>query len=94
MFLILLKYKKPLEIVNEHLKDHRAFLQQGYDKNFFIVSGPKKSREGGVILSQLKDKNELMSILDQDPFNIYDIADYEISEFDPVKFHPDFSCFI
>ena len=55
MFIILLTYKKSLDIVEKYIEDHAAFLDQGYHKNYFIVSGRKNPRTGGIIISQLKD---------------------------------------
>ncbi|MDX1902371.1 MAG: YciI family protein [Gammaproteobacteria bacterium] len=94
MFVILITYKKPLEIVDEYLADHTEFLQKGYEQNYFIVSGRKNPRTGGVIISQLKNRNKLEDILKHDPFYTHEIADYEIIEFIPGKNHPDFSPFI
>ena len=94
MYLILLTYRKPLEVINKHLKAHRNFLDEGYKNNFFVVSGPKIPRIGGIILSQLKSRTQLKQILRQDPFAIYKVADYEIIEFEPTKYHPDFLPFV
>ena len=94
MFVVLLTYKKPLALVDECLSAHAAFLDNGYQKNYFIVSGKKVPRTGGVIFSQLKDRSQLESIMKQDPFHINEVADYEIIEFIPGKHHPNFSLFI
>jgi uncharacterized protein YciI len=90
----MLTYKKPIEIIDKYLNEHRAFLEEGYNKNYFIVSGPQNPRTGGVIISQLKDRVQLENILKDDPFAIHDAADYEIIEFSPVKFHKNFSTFV
>ena len=34
------------------------------------------------------------SILKRDPFHVHEIADYEIIEFNPTKYHADFAFFI
>lgn len=94
MFIVHVNYKKPIEIVEEYLVKHRAFLEEGYKENYFIASGPRNPRTGGIIISQLKNRKQLEEILQKDPFYIEKIADYEIMEFTPVKYHPDFSCFI
>ena len=94
MFLITLNYKQPLEIVDQFLAEHRQFLEQGYAKNQFIVSGPKNPRVGGIILSQLTDREELMKVIKQDPFYINDVADFDVTEFVPIKYHQHFSQFI
>jgi uncharacterized protein YciI len=94
MFIVMLTYKQPLEVVDTFLSEHREFLEAGYKKNYFIASGPKNPRNGGVILSQLRDRHQLESILKADPFYIHGVAEYEFIEFTPVKYHDDFSCFI
>ena len=88
MFVILTNYIKPLAEVDSFIKVHRDYLENGYQKNYFLASGPKEPRTGGVILSQLKDKKVLESFLFHDPFYLNGIVDYEIVEFLPVKFHP------
>jgi len=94
MFIIELTYKKSLEHVEKYLDEHRKFLDGGYRDNYFIVSGPKNPRTGGIIISQLKNQAQLESLLKQDPFYIHDVADYKIIEFNPIKYHPEFTSFV
>jgi uncharacterized protein YciI len=91
MFIIILKYKKPLEIVDKYVCEHRAFLDKCYENQFLIASGPQIPRTGGVLISQLKDRIQLENILHGDPFYINEVADYEILEFTPTKYHPEFA---
>lgn len=94
MFIVEIVYKKPLGFIDQCLAEHRAFLEEGYKKNYFVASGPKNPRTGGIIISQLKNREQLENILKQDPFCLHDAADYNITEFDPVKYHVDFASFI
>lgn len=94
MFVIDIIYKKPLDQIDQHLVAHRAFLEEGYKKDYFIASGPKNPREGGIIISQLKDRAQLETILKDDPFLLHDLAEYKIIEFNPVKYHTNFTTFI
>lgn len=94
MFVVLLTYKKPLDVVEEYLAAHREFLDEGYSNDFFVVSGPQNPRIGGIIISQLTDHDQLTKILKDDPFNMHHVADYEIIEFNPVKRHPNFASFV
>lgn len=94
MFIVMLTYKKPIEIVEKYLAEHRSFLETGYKNNYFVVSGPKNPRTGGIIISNLADEQQLKSILKQDPFSIHEVADYEFIEFTPVKYHVNFAPFI
>ena len=83
MFIIDLTYKVALEKVDQHLAAHVDYLKQQYAKKVFIASGRKVPRTGGIIFSQLDSKEELLKILDQDPFKVHDLADYQITEFIP-----------
>lgn len=94
MFVIKLTYKKPLQIVDQHLIEHRNYLEEGYKNDFFVVSGPQNPRTGGIIISQLENRVQLEEILQQDPFIRENIAEYELIEFSPVKYHAKFVSFI
>lgn len=94
MFIIELTYKRPIEEIDQHLTAHRSFLEDGYQKNYFVASGPQQPRTGGIIISQLKNRSQLESILKQDPFQIHNLAEYKIIEFEPVKYHTNFASFI
>jgi uncharacterized protein YciI len=85
MYIIDLTYKVPLEEVEKYLKDHVEFLDQQYEKGYFLASGRKIPRTGGVILSNMSDKSKLLTVLEQDPFHLHNIAEYEIIEFVPSK---------
>jgi uncharacterized protein YciI len=87
MFVILVSYKKPISEVDKYLKEHREFLDQCYSRNQFLASGPQLPRNGGVIVSHLKSRRDLEDLLAQDPFAQHAIADYQIIEFDPIKYH-------
>ncbi len=83
MFIISLNYKAKLEEVDTHLDAHVAYLKHEYANGHFIASGRKIPRTGGVILSNIKTKNELEVVLAKDPFYQAGIAEYEITEFIP-----------
>ena len=83
MFIISLTYKVQLEKVEQYLDGHRAFLKKYYDNGFFVMSGAKVPRKGGVIIASVSNKTILESLLQEDPFSINGISDYEIIEFKP-----------
>jgi len=89
MFVVNLTYIKPLEESERHLEAHRDFLSRQYAEGIFLASGPKKPRDGGVILaSGTISRNELETILNLDPFRQYGLATYDVIEFTPVKSAP------
>ena len=92
MFIANLKYKKSIEEVNKVLEAHLEYLDKYFEKGKFICTGKKSFPElGGVILFDSNNLEEAKKILYEDPFYIEEIADYEIIEFQPVKFSQNLS---
>ncbi|OAI48250.1 GTP cyclohydrolase [Gammaproteobacteria bacterium SCGC AG-212-F23] len=94
MFIIQLDYTKPLEVVDQYLQEHRDYLETCYQKNHLVVSGPRNPRTGGIIISQLKDREKVDALIKADPFYINDIAEFSVIEFSPVKYHKNFVEFV
>ena len=86
MFIAILTYKKPLSEVDRFLAAHREYLSKHYAVGDFIASGPQTPRVGGVIMMKAESRMAVDAIIEQDPFNINGIADYQIVEFTPTKF--------
>jgi len=92
MFIANLKYKKSIEEVNKVLEAHLEYLDKYFEKGKFICTGKKSFPElGGVILFISNNLEEAKKILYEDPFYVEEIADYEIIEFQPVKFSQNLS---
>ena len=92
MFIANLKYKKSMEEVNKVLQAHLEYLDKYFEKEKCICTGKKSFPElGGVILFNSNNLEEAKKILYEDPFYVEEIADYEIIEFQPVKFSQNFS---
>lgn len=85
MYLVLMNYVKPLEVIDELLPAHRAFLEANYRAGLFLVSGPREPRNGGIILAQAGSRADLAALLDQDPFVQQGAATYEIIEFKATR---------
>ncbi|UUV17822.1 YciI family protein [Fusobacteria bacterium ZRK30] len=81
MLIVNLTYKKSFEEVGKYLEEHMEFVKNEFSKGSFIASGKKVPRDGGIILSKIKDIKKLEKILNEDPFIINDVAKYEITEF-------------
>lgn len=88
MFVVSLTYKKPIAEVELHLAAHIAYLEQYYAAGTFVASGRKVPRTGGVILAKAESRAALEAILQQDPFSIAEVADFEVIEFVPTKTAP------
>lgn len=83
-YLVELTYTAPLEKIDAALEGHRAFLHEGYARGWFLMSGPKNPRAGGVIVARAPSAGDLQALLDRDPFRNQSLADYRLVEFSPV----------
>ena len=84
MLIIELIYQKPLSEIEKQISAHRAWLDQYYEKGLLIASGPKNPRDGGIIIA-LTDKETATKLIAEDPFYKHGLAQYTITEFEPVK---------
>ena len=89
MFIINLHYIVPLEDLDKHMGEHVKFLKAYYKKNVFVASGRKVPRTGGIILALVKSKEELETIVREDPFYIHKLAEFTITEFLTSQYHPE-----
>lgn len=94
MFVIILHYVAPIQKIDDLVPMHREFLEKYYQLNKFICSGARVPRKGGVILCNATDSKEVSALIAEDPFYISDLAKYEIIEFTPSKYAPDFESFV
>lgn len=81
MFLIELIYKADLAKIDARMKAHVQFLNKHYASGHFLVSGRKIPRDGGVILAVGSSRDEIESIMREDPFCKHGLADVRIVEF-------------
>lgn len=92
-FIINLNYLVPFERVAEVVTEHRKFLDEGYSRGWFLASGPRNPKTGGLIIARAPSIDELRGFLANDPFQSNGIAEYVYTEFEPVKRHGDFGAF-
>ncbi len=90
MFIISLQYIVPLEKLDEHMTEHVKFLSNYYKQNVFLTSGRKVPRTGGIIVALAKSKEEIESIMQEDPFCIHGLAEFTVTEFLTSQMHPAF----
>lgn len=88
-FLVEITYTADLSKIDEVLTDHRAFLQNGYDKGMLLCSGPMNPRTGGILIARAESDIDIKEFLSHDPYNINNLVEYRIVEFNPVK-HQEF----
>jgi uncharacterized protein YciI len=81
MFVIELIYKADLAEIDRHMAAHMKFLRKYYAAGNFLLSGRKIPRDGGIIIAAGKSRQEIESIVAEDPFVARGLAESRIIEF-------------
>ena len=81
MFVIELVYKTELTKIDAHMAAHVKFLKKYYASGHFLISGRKIPRDGGIILAVGKSRQEIETIVREDPFHAHGLAEFRIIEF-------------
>jgi uncharacterized protein YciI len=81
MFVIELVYTSALTKIDAHMAAHVKFLKKYYASGHFVMSGRKIPRDGGIILAVGKSREEIETIVREDPFHTYGLAEFRIIEF-------------
>jgi uncharacterized protein YciI len=81
MFVIELVYKTELTKIDAHMAAHVKFLKKYYASGHFVISGRKIPRDGGIILAVGKSRQEIDTIVREDPFHAHGLAEFRIIEF-------------
>jgi len=82
MFLIISNYVVPTTQVDPHRAQHTQWVEQYIKSNDFIMAGPRRGKNGGVILSGSMDRDRLMKILAEDSFVSESLVEMQIVDFD------------
>lgn len=85
MLIIELTYQKPLAEIDKYLIAHREWLDKYYQQGLLVASGPKQPRDGGIIIA-LTNSETANQLIKEDPFYQQGLAQYKITEFEPVKY--------
>lgn len=85
LFHIDIEYKVDLALVEPHMQAHLAFVDEGYARGFFLASGPKVPRTGGVILATAPERSLLEEFLARDPFVTEGLSVVRVTEFMPRR---------
>ena len=81
MFLILLEYKQPLDVIDRYVVAHREHLGRQYAAGRLLISGPQMPRTGGLLIAHGDTRADIETMMQSDPFTTADLIDYRIVEF-------------
>lgn len=81
MFVVELKYTAPLAKIDAHMAAHVKFLNKYYASGHFLISGRKIPRDGGIIICVGDSRDEIETIVKEDPFHTHGLAEFRVVEF-------------
>ncbi|RXE87111.1 hypothetical protein [Pseudoalteromonas sp. A757] len=85
MFIIQLKFSDNKSQAKDFMEGHKEWLQAGFDKGIFLLSGSLQPNAGGGIVAVNVSKEEIEEIVAEDPFVIENVVKPEIIELTPSK---------
>ncbi|HET8844227.1 MAG TPA: DUF6624 domain-containing protein [Ktedonobacteraceae bacterium] len=88
LFVLLLTFIKPRDEVDRWIEAHLAYISRGYISGHFLTTGRQEPRTGGVILARAASKEQIQTIIKEDPFLIEGVAEYNVIEFHPSRSAP------
>jgi len=88
MFVLIAKYTKPIEEVDQHLEGHKAWITEHFEAGRFLLTARQDPLVGGLILAKGESVEEIRSLIADDPFYTSGSAEYDVLEFDPVRAAP------
>jgi len=88
MFVIILRYTKPLAEIDRLMPAHVRFLEEGYAAGVFLASGRRVPRDGGVIIAAGAGVGVVSELMAHDPFVEAGAATFEVIEFRTSFHHP------
>jgi uncharacterized protein YciI len=78
--LIIVEYGPSIEAIDAQLKDHVAWLEEGFAEGVFLVAGRQDPRTGGVIVTRGR-KAEAEALAATDPFITSGVATARVIQF-------------
>ena len=86
MFVLISRFQKPFEEVNQSFALHSTWVQRQYEAGRFLVSGRREPLVGGIIVARASSEQELRELLTTDPYQQRGLAEYEIFAFEATDF--------
>ncbi|MEO2139417.1 MAG: hypothetical protein ABGX91_04145 [Thermoleophilia bacterium] len=85
MFLLRATYNRPIEEVDQLLEEHKAWIMKNFEAGRILLTARQVPLVGGIILATGGTEEDMVAMLDEDPFKRSGMAEYEVLEYAPVR---------
>ena len=83
MFVVFLKFSTKKALAGQFMDAHNAWIQQGLDDGVFLLVGSLEQGQGGAILADNAELQDLHKRVNDDPFVAAQVVVAEIHEITP-----------
>jgi len=87
VYILFITSTKSLQELEPVFPAHNAYLDTNYKAGKFILTGGLTARPAGMVLANVTSGDELQAMLAEDPFVREHLAEYEVIEFKPSRYH-------
>ena len=69
------------------MTEHMAYIQKAMNSGLILMSGLKSDMSGGIFVIKADSVEKINDYLNNEPFKVYGIQDYKVTEFDAHYFN-------
>lgn len=85
MYVVTLTFSENKARAGDLMEGHKAWIQRGFDKGFFLMVGSLQPNRGGGILAHGAGRDALEAFVAEDPFVAENVVSAEILEITPAR---------
>ena len=94
MYILYINFTKSLQDAQPVFPAHLEFIDAHIKTGEFLLSGGLAGKPAGVVLANIGNEDELKALIAEDPFVREQVADYEVIEFKPSRYHESLAALI
>lgn len=87
-FIVAINYSAAFTEIEPIVPSHRQHIQAAVDAGIILLSGPRVPRTGGMVIARAESESVIQNMIDQDPYKIAGVAEYQVIEFTPGRHQP------
>ena len=84
LYILSLKYVRPLEEVKAHLETHKQWLARHAVAGRILAAGPAEDKSGGLVLASCSNRAELDAMVAEDSFVLHQLVQVSVQSFEPT----------
>ena len=96
LFVVVSTFLVPIEVIDENVADHAAWVEEQYAKGRVLASGRRQPPIGGIIILRGESREEIVRLFSDEPFNTRGLVEYQFFQLTPGEFprrSPEFDTF-